>query len=86
MNFMQVAVVAVITFFITSPIIFLLYALIFSIGLRNREEDAYRLGCKHGSASVEKLKEIGICHDYHNEREDIVQWIDKVNDVIKGLW
>ena len=85
MNLTGIIVVAIATFFITSPIIFLMAALMFSIGLRNREEDAYRLGFKHGSVSVEKLKEIGICHNYQNEREDIVQWIDKVNALIKEL-
>lgn len=33
----------------------------------------------------EKLKEVGYCHNYQKERPDLVEWIDKVNKLIRRL-
>lgn len=33
----------------------------------------------------EKLKEVGYCHNYQHERSDLVEWIDKVNELIRQL-
>jgi len=33
----------------------------------------------------EKLKEVGCCHNYQHERPDLVEWIDKVNELIRQL-
>ena len=86
MNFLEGMLIAIITFLITSVLSFLMAALMFSIGTINKEEETYRFGFENGARAVEKLKEIGCCKNYQNEREDIVQWINKVNEVIKGLW
>lgn len=32
-----------------------------------------------------ELKEVGYCHNYQRERQDLVEWIDKVNKLIKRL-
>ena len=86
MDFLEVIKIVMITTVVISPLIFMMAALMLAVGIQNKEEEAYRRGFKNGSKSVEKLKEIGCCQDYQNEREDIVQWINKVNEVIKGLW
>ena len=86
MNFLEIIKIVMVTIAVISPASFLMAALMLAVGVQNKEEEAYRRGFKNGSKSVEKLKEIGCCHDYQNERKDLVQWIDKVNEVIKGLW
>lgn len=32
-----------------------------------------------------KLKEVGCCHNYQRERLELVEWIDKVNMLIRQL-
>lgn len=45
-------------------------------------------GLSMAIASLEvcgKLKEVGYCHNYQRERPDLVEWIDKVNKLIRQL-
>ncbi len=36
-------------------------------------------------ALVDELEELGFCHNYQNERSDLVEWIDSVNQIIKDI-
>lgn len=37
----------------------------------------------HALALFEELKELDFCHNYQNERSDLVEWIDSINQIIK---
>ena len=32
-----------------------------------------------------KLKEVGFCHNYQQERPDLVEWINNINELIRRL-
>lgn len=51
MNFISIMSVALVTFFVTSPFVFLMAALIFAVGIRNNEEAAYNKGFMDGLAA-----------------------------------
>ena len=53
MNFTDVLIVAGITAGIVAPLSLLIAMFMFAVGLKNREEEAYRLGFEHGRKAKE---------------------------------
>lgn len=70
MNITEILLVVGITTFVVAPISFLVSAFIFSVGVRNHEEESYRYGHEYGyKCGYERGYDIGYGDGYKDGKE-----------------